>query len=150
MLQSKIELTNRLTREGRWAAASLWRDGKRRELRDGGMIRAEAREEAWRLMELEYPPLPSPEPVPLSTTATTVVADRVVKVQPDEMNVLAEIFGKELKSWIDEYDVRLPKYALTELRCRSVKRIIWAVQNPGKWRKGSIADRVYSDGVEPL
>jgi hypothetical protein len=55
--ESKIELTERLRREGRWEEATLFKDAKVKELRAGGMTRADAAEEAWRLMAAQYPPL---------------------------------------------------------------------------------------------
>jgi hypothetical protein len=55
--ESKIELTERLRREGRWSEASRWKDQTIKELRAGGMKRAEASEEGWRRMAAEFPPL---------------------------------------------------------------------------------------------
>ncbi len=57
MTESKIELTERLRREGRWDEASLFKDATVKELRAGGMARADASEEAWRRMAARYPPL---------------------------------------------------------------------------------------------
>lgn len=65
MRESKIELTERLRREGRWAEASKRKDEMVKLLRAEGMKRTEATEEAWRRLAVEYPPLPStlePEP----------------------------------------------------------------------------------------
>jgi hypothetical protein len=59
MTESKIETTVRLQRDGRWPEASKWKDAKIKELRTQGMSRAEAQEEAWRLLAIEYPHLPS-------------------------------------------------------------------------------------------
>ncbi|MFZ1935394.1 MAG: hypothetical protein WCB27_21525 [Thermoguttaceae bacterium] len=61
-MESKIELNDRLRREGRWNEAAVWKDAKIKELRATGMKRAEAKEEAWRLMAERFPPLPKPEP----------------------------------------------------------------------------------------
>ena len=56
MTESKIDATDRLRREGRWAAASKFRDEKRREYKDAGMKRAEAAEAAWAATLAEFPP----------------------------------------------------------------------------------------------
>ena len=67
MSESKIELTERLRREGRWAEASKRKDEMVKLLRADGMKRTEAVEEAWRRLAAEYPPLPhtaEPEPEP--------------------------------------------------------------------------------------
>ena len=68
MSESKIEVYGRLRSTGRWPEAAAWKDAKVKELRAGGMGRAEAREEAWRLLAVEYPPAPSaarePDPGP--------------------------------------------------------------------------------------
>jgi len=50
MNESKIDLTDRLRREGRWAEASKFKDAVVRELRAQGMRKTEAVEEAWRRM----------------------------------------------------------------------------------------------------
>jgi hypothetical protein len=57
MLESKIVLTERLRREGRWGEASKFKENTVNELRAGGMKRAEAVEEAWSSMADAFPPL---------------------------------------------------------------------------------------------
>lgn len=57
MDESKIELTERLRREGRWGEASRFKDEALRKLRSDGMTKADAAEEAWRRMAAQYPPL---------------------------------------------------------------------------------------------
>jgi len=59
MTESKIELTHRLEREGRWNEASEFRDRVRREQREAGQSRAAANEAAWNRMAEEFPPLPT-------------------------------------------------------------------------------------------
>ena len=62
-MESKIELHDRLRRQGKWNEAALWKDAKIKELRASGVKRAEAKEEAWRLMAERFPPPPpAPEP----------------------------------------------------------------------------------------
>ena len=58
MTESKITVTDRLRREGKWEEASLWRDEKRKELRSTGQSRADANEESWQAMIDQFPPLP--------------------------------------------------------------------------------------------
>ena len=55
-LESKIDVTHRLQREGRWTQASLYRERERNRLRSEGWKRADAREEAWRLMIDRFQP----------------------------------------------------------------------------------------------
>lgn len=58
MTDSKIAVTERLRREGRWKQASEFRERERQRLRDEGLARNEAKEEAWRLMAERFPPVP--------------------------------------------------------------------------------------------
>ena len=57
MNESKIELTERLRREGRWSEASQFKDEVLKKLRSDGMTRADAAEQAWERMAAQYPPL---------------------------------------------------------------------------------------------
>jgi hypothetical protein len=61
MTESKIELTERLRREGRWAEASRFKDVALKDFRDKGMKRDEAANAAWAAMAEAYPPLPVAE-----------------------------------------------------------------------------------------
>lgn len=61
MDESKIGLTERLRREGRWSDASLFKDGTLRKLRSDGMTRDKAGEQAWAAMATTYPPLAAVE-----------------------------------------------------------------------------------------
>jgi len=62
MTESKIGLHDRLRRSGQWPEAAAWKNAKIKELRAGGMSRAEAKETAWRLLAEQYPPEPDPGP----------------------------------------------------------------------------------------
>lgn len=60
MNESKIDLTNRLKKEGRWEEASLWKDKKIRKLRGASKKRPEAQALAWGEMAREFPPIEIP------------------------------------------------------------------------------------------
>lgn len=66
MDESKIELTERLRREGRWEEASRFRETARADFRAKGMGRKEAAEAAWAATAEAYQPLPVAE----ATTAS--------------------------------------------------------------------------------
>jgi hypothetical protein len=55
--ESKIVLTERLRREGRWAEASKFKDDALSGFRSKGMKRDEASEAAWNAMEKAFPPI---------------------------------------------------------------------------------------------
>ena len=92
MTESKIDLTDRLRREGRWAEASKFKDTARADFRAKGMKRDEAAEAAWAAMAAAYPPLPAPEPVPEPEPAP-----------PGESAAVDDSGGMEvLPAWIDD------------------------------------------------
>ena len=82
MQESKIELTDRLRREDRWTAASLYRDQLRKRLRAERMPRKQANEESWRLMAEEFPPVG--EDVRHFLVWATFFPNRVMKGRPVE------------------------------------------------------------------
>ncbi len=57
MNESKIGITERLRREGRWDEATQFKDEALKELRSNGMRRDEATQTAWEEMEQSYPPI---------------------------------------------------------------------------------------------
>lgn len=59
MNESKIALTERLRREGRWDAATKFKDDTLRDFRAKGMKRDEASDAAWQAMEQAFPPTSS-------------------------------------------------------------------------------------------
>jgi hypothetical protein len=61
-MESKINATDRLRREGRWDEASAFRDAERQRLKGEGLSRQEAAERSWGAMIEKYPPLRPPEP----------------------------------------------------------------------------------------
>jgi hypothetical protein len=74
MTESKIDLTERLRREGRWSEASKFKDAKLAEFRANGMKRTEAAEAAWTAMADAYPPLAGAAPVARTPEATSTDA----------------------------------------------------------------------------
>jgi hypothetical protein len=91
-MESKIELNDRLRHEGRWNEAAVWKDAKIKELRATGMKRAEAKEEAWRLMAERFPPPPpAPEPDELDDDLD------VDELDDDDLDVEA------LCMWLDDH-----------------------------------------------
>ena len=63
MNESKADLMDRLRREKRWDEASEFKNQVLRGLREAGMKKDEAGEEAWRQMEEKYPPRPGEDVV---------------------------------------------------------------------------------------
>ena len=64
MTESKIELTERLRREGGWAEASKFKDTAYQGVPSKGMKKAKAAEAAWEAMADAFPPCPPTEPPP--------------------------------------------------------------------------------------
>lgn len=60
MEESKINLTHRLQKEGRWGEATKFKDECIAKSRSKGMNRTESRQAGWEAMEKEYPPLSNP------------------------------------------------------------------------------------------
>ena len=56
MTESKITLTDRLRREGRWPEAERFKQSVIQECQAQGMTRREAREHAWAATAAAYPP----------------------------------------------------------------------------------------------
>ena len=108
MTESKIGLHDRLRRSGQWPEAAAWKDAKVKELRAGGMGRAEAREEAWRLLAVEYPPAPSaarePDPGPAGDgAAAKCTATGRVRPLPTAWGEIAESAPFEVEvEWVHQ------------------------------------------------
>ena len=56
-MEAKIEATERLRREGRWAEAATFKEERRRELRAEGRPKSEANDQAWAAMVEKFSPL---------------------------------------------------------------------------------------------
>jgi hypothetical protein len=70
--EPRIELMDRLRREGRWLIAEKAKNATIKTLRKGGMKRLEARAAAWRRLALDFPPLPPPVEAKPEAKAGTV------------------------------------------------------------------------------
>jgi hypothetical protein len=128
MDESKIDLTERLRREGRWAEASKFKDETVKELRKEGMRRAEAGEQAWLRMAEAYPPLPAPEPIAEPSAGDEQATD----VAEDEVTQLACGAAEgEVERWQEEYGITLPEDARAAL-IGEVVAYCWAMGLIGK------------------
>lgn len=61
-MESKIELTDRLRREGRWSEASQFRHKIIKACRSRGLTKAAAREHAWKETAKAFPPATAEDP----------------------------------------------------------------------------------------
>ena len=126
-IESKIELTDRLRREGRDEEASPYRNQVREQLRAEGKTRKEAMEGAWEATRVAFPPLPPSEK---STPAPPAVAPATDEVSStaDEGWVI-EWFSplSTLAEWQAKHCVSLTDEALAELLERLLGSIsAWA------------------------
>lgn len=80
MNESKIELTERLRREGRWAEASKFKDMVLADCRAKGFKRDEASDAAWEAMERAFPPTAT-----LAST-TDIEANEAIDMQVQGIN----------------------------------------------------------------
>jgi hypothetical protein len=89
VIESKIELTDRLRREGRWGEASRFKEQALKECRAKGLTGQEAKEAAWEATARAYPPVAVTEetadPVEGQKEASTPVSPspQGVKIPPD-------------------------------------------------------------------
>jgi hypothetical protein len=112
MDESKIDLTERLRREGRWVEACKFKDETVKKLRAEGMKRAEAGEQAWQKMAEAYPPLPPPKPAPEPAAEDEETPDEAV----DEVTQrLCDVAESEVEQWQQKYGVTLPDDARAAL-----------------------------------
>jgi hypothetical protein len=122
-MESRIELTDRLRREGRWPEASKRKDEMVKLLRAEGMKRTEAAEEAWRRLAAEYPPLPhttelEPEPDDDEELAVCVVGPNVL---PSAWGDLPESASFEVEvEWVHQNRV-----LVVEERTGGASRLHW-------------------------
>ncbi|MCC6126017.1 MAG: hypothetical protein IT426_13715 [Pirellulales bacterium] len=97
MNESKINLTTRLRREGRWAEASKFKDETLKKLRGEGVKRAEAGEKAWERMAAMYPPLaPNVEAAPetaLAMPEKPLTAQSSSGIESNEIDALLDRIG---------------------------------------------------------
>jgi len=127
MSESKIGLTERLRREGRWAEASKFKDETVKKLRGEGMKRAEAGEEAWRRMAEAYPPPAAPGPAPEPAAVHQPAADATfVDFNDDLERRLCDAAEGEVRRWQEKYGITLPDDARNAL-AGEVVAYCWAL-----------------------
>ena len=93
MQEHELKEYQRLRAEGRWNAASEFREAERKRLRAAGLNRQEAREEAWEAMLDKYPPQDGQTPARQSAEALNRWSDADYadsESQLDEHNENAE------------------------------------------------------------
>ena len=94
MKESKLDLANRLRIDGRWGAASLFKDEKIKELRATGMKRPEAQTEAWEAMSEKFPPIEIPEPEEEESKEETVFTpEQLAGLSPGSLKNFAADVG---------------------------------------------------------
>ena len=116
MAESKIELHDRLRATGLWSEAAAWKDGRIKELRAQGMKRAEAAEEAWRLLAEKYPPEPAevePADVQPSEPTSDVANRAITRADLDEW--LQSAVEHEVQKCLNQYGATLGTDAMEEL-----------------------------------
>jgi len=101
MKESRIELTERLRREGRWQEASRFKDEMVRNQRAEGMKRREAGEQAWQKMAEAYPPM-SPEEV------RRAEKERAIQ---KATALLDDTVRSSVEEWERKYGITLPEDA---------------------------------------
>jgi hypothetical protein len=139
--ESRIEATDRLRREGRWEAASKFREEKRREFKAAGLKRAEANDAAWDAMLAVFPPASTgtctgePTAVP-DDAAIAALASR----RPSPMSYADEV------AWVYSHlgDEIVPTDEFPSLGAYSLW--VWARSNPARfydalWPKAESARR---------
>ena len=82
MSESKIVATDRLRQEGRWEKASLWRDEKRKQLREDEQTKAGSNDASWDAMLKQFPPLPQSDHGQNGSSSTDGL--ELVDVGPDD------------------------------------------------------------------
>jgi hypothetical protein len=128
-IESKIELTERLRREGRDKEALQYREQIREQLRAEGKTRKEAKEGAWEAAHLAFPPLPSSEQ---DTPAIATSTDEI----EDENWVLRWFMPvHSIAAWKEKHGIDLTDAALSELLQKMGVDLAWA------WLLGARGDR---------
>jgi hypothetical protein len=139
--ESRIEATDRLRREGRWEAASRFRDEKRREFKAAGLKRAEANDAAWDAMLVEFAPMSTVTCTgkPTAVTDDAAIAELAGR-RPSPMSYADEV------AWVYSHlgDENAPTNEIPSLGAYSLWD--WARSNPAKfydalWPKAESARR---------
>jgi hypothetical protein len=149
--ESRIETTDWLRREGRWDAASKFRDEKRREFKAAGLKWAEANDAAWDAILAVFPPTSTGTP----TGNPAAVADDVAIAALASRHPSPMSYGVEV-AWVYSHlgDVIVPTDKFPSLGAYSLW--VWARSNPAKfydalWPKaGSACGQQYQPLEDPV
>ena len=118
MLESKIALTERLRREGRWDEASKFKDNAINGFRTDGMKRGDAAEAAWAAMADAFPPVSvgdtentvkvqDPGPREVKAMLKQLEQDRYAEMHDNVPKVLQKRVNEMLAKWWQQYEVSL-------------------------------------------
>jgi hypothetical protein len=151
-IESRIELTDRLRREGRDEEASLYRNQVREQLRAEGKTRKEAMEGAWEATRLAFPPLPTSVQV-ADMAAQTQVSSTVDEDDEDAVadeDWVIEWFSplSTLARWQAKHGVSLTDEALAELLERLLgSGFAWAWFLGAKGHRPPSVDHLTNDSL---
>jgi hypothetical protein len=152
MTETKLALMTRLRADGRWEAADKFREETRVRLKDDGMRRRDAAEEAWRLTAEKYRPIEA-----LSAESVAVPADTTdaAKVFLDLQNAPDFEF---LLRWTLKYigldPDTIPASQIPSRSCRSMLGLAnrdpktfwtWLAKSDCEAKKKADAERTYAD-----
>ena len=126
MIESKIVATDRLRQEGRWEQASLWRDEKRKQLREDGQTKAGSNEASWDAMLRQFPPS---EYAPAAGSSTDGL--ELVDVGPDDYESQPDLVRDTL--WVYENLVRKGVEAGDAPSLGAWSLLHWARQNKNRF-----------------
>lgn len=135
--KEKLLISRRLQRQKVWREASTYKDARIRELREGGMRREDAQEQAWREMAERWPPPGAPpfeekEPAAEETVEQETVEEEVVEEpipEPDPPPAPVEEVTEPPKSGPDL--VRDTLWAYENLDNRKAEK--QGAPSPGAW-----------------
>ena len=107
-MESKIELTERLRKEGRWSEASVFKDAEVKRLRSEGVRSVEAKEQAWRLMAEKFPPLAQEDRLPIGQPLHAAFADPAPGARAASAATSATANGPDVDAVLEKLDDGAP------------------------------------------
>lgn len=132
-MESKIEATRRLQREGRWETAGDFRQKMRKQLRKAGMKRAEANEAAWRRTIERFPPLnavtreqPTPKQETIEIPPVNLgICLRSCEAENRELAALVQRVGVSDRLFSDDLDWAHAHYDLDVTPAQAPDVVAW-------------------------